>query len=134
MNRREAREYVLQRLFQSEFGDNSLPLPEGVMPAARGADDQTGFAEEIISGTISHMEELDRIIQAAAENWDLGRMAAVDRNILRFAAYELLFRQDIPSAVTINEALEIAKKFSSFESVPFINGLLDKIARDSGKV
>ncbi|HUJ90817.1 MAG TPA: transcription antitermination factor NusB, partial [Syntrophorhabdales bacterium] len=73
------------------------------------------------------------VIQEAAEHWDVRRMAAVDRNILRSAVYEILYRNDIPSAVTMNEALEIAKKYSSLESVPFINGLLDKIARDSGK-
>ncbi len=60
-------------------------------------------------------------------------MAAVDRNILRFAVYEILYREDIPPAVTINEALEIAKKYSTLESAPFINGLLDKIAHHSGK-
>ena len=73
------------------------------------------------------------MVQEAAEHWDLHRMAAVDRNILRFAVYEILYRPDIPSAVTINEALEIAKKYSSLESVPFINGLLDRIARNCAK-
>jgi N utilization substance protein B len=86
-----------------------------------------------VQGTIDNLEQIDRVIIEAAEHWEMERMAAVDRNILRFAVYEILYRNDIPSAVTINEALEIAKKYSSLESVPFINGLLDKIARDAGK-
>ena len=85
------------------------------------------------SDSMGNIEEIDRVIQGAAEHWDVKRMAAVDRNIPRFTVYEILYRQDIPLAVSINEALEIAKKYSSLESVPFINGLLDKIARDHGK-
>ncbi len=86
-----------------------------------------------MQGTIDNMEEIDRVIKEAAEHWEMERMAAVDRNILRFAVYEILYRSDIPSAVTINEALEIAKKYSSLESAPFINGLLDRIAKDKKK-
>ncbi len=89
--------------------------------------------EELVTGTIRNIGEIDKVLQGAAENWDLNRMAAVDRNILRLAIFEILYRKDIPSAVTINEALEIAKKYSSLESVPFINGLLDKVAKDCAK-
>jgi N utilization substance protein B len=74
------------------------------------------------------------MIETFTDNWLLKRMAAVDRNILRFAAYEILFRKDIPSAVTINEALEIAKKYSSTEAAAFLNGVLDRLAKESGKV
>ncbi len=135
MNRRKAREYALQMLFQSEFAgtDREETVPED---AGAGKDDKEElkhFATEIYRGTLKHLEEIDRVIQEAAEHWDLHRMAAVDRNILRFAVYEILYRPDIPSAVTINEALEIAKKYSSLESVPFINGLLDRIARNCAK-
>jgi len=96
------------------------------------ADDRQ-FAEELVKGAIDKIEELDGAIETAAEHWKLERMAVVDRNILRVAVYEILYRNDIPSAVTINEALEIAKKYSSSASAPFINGLLDKIARNIGK-
>ena len=133
MNRRKAREYALQMLFQSEFAGKEKrgAYPEDLMPSAKEKDGTKKFVEELITGTIRNIEEIDKVIQAAADNWDLNRMAAVDRNILRLAIFEILYRDDIPSAVTINEALEIAKKYSSLESVPFINGLLDKIARSS---
>jgi N utilization substance protein B len=88
-----------------------------------------GYAEAIVRGTEEHREAVDAEIRRTAEHWVMERMAAVDRNILRLAAYELLFRDDIPPAVAINEALEVAKKYSSSESVSFINGVLDKIAR-----
>ena len=92
------------------------------------------FAEELVKGTLEKLEDIDALIEKLAENWILGRMAAVDRNILRLAAFEILYRKDIPSAVTINEALEIAKKYSSSESAPFLNGVLDRIAKEAGKV
>jgi len=135
MSRRKAREYVLQKLFQVEFSgrDGRFEVPDDFWSETEGKDVQLKFAEEIFSGTVRELPEIDRVIQEAAENWDVGRMAAVDRNILRFAVYEIIYRSDIPPAVTINEALEIAKKYSSLESVPFINGLLDKIARDKGR-
>jgi len=119
----------LQRLFQSEFAaGDAAPLPDIQKAGTPANPEIKGFAEELVSGTLAHLEEIDRIIRKAAENWEIERMAVVDRNILRCATYELAFRNDIPPAVTINEALEIAKKFSSLDSVSFINGLLDKIA------
>jgi N utilization substance protein B len=137
MNRRKAREYALQILFQAEFaGKGCQVLPPDDFWSDKDQkerDDLKGFANELARGTMENIGEIDRVIQEAAEHWDVRRMAAVDRNILRFAVYEILYRKDIPSAVTMNEALEIAKKYSSLESVPFINGLLDKIARDAGK-
>ncbi|MBI5640558.1 MAG: transcription antitermination factor NusB [Nitrospirae bacterium] len=135
MNRRKAREYALQMLFQHEYtveGQDFIP-PDDALPDKKDKAVTKEFAEELVKGTRRHIEEIDRVIHEAAEHWDMKRMAVVDRNILRFAVYEILFRNDIPSAVTINEALEIAKKYSSAESVPFINGLLDKIARDRAK-
>lgn len=121
-------------LFQQEFNrEREFIPPQDIWPDKEEKKELLSFAEELVRGTTGHLEEIDRVIQDAAENWDVKRMAAVDRNILRFAVYEILYRLDIPPAVTINEALEIAKKYSSMESVPFINGLLDKIARDKGK-
>lgn len=135
MNRRQAREYALQMLFQHEFsGEQSgMEFTEDHKPDKKTNADLIKFARELVSGTLKHLEEIDRVVQEAAENWKMDRMAAVDRNILRCAVYEILFKSDIPAAVTINEALEIAKKYSSLESVSFINGLLDKIAHSSEK-
>ncbi len=88
------------------------------------------FAEPLIRGAIEHRERLDAEIARHTKNWDMNRMAVVDRNILRLAVYEMLFREDIPPVVSINEAIDIAKKFSTDESGKFVNGILDKIKGD----
>ena len=146
MKRRKAREYALQFLYRIDFFDGSGGGPERYTKpgelkgeiesfwneAGDAGQDVKLFAGDIITGTIMHLEEIDSAIERIAEKWTLLRIASIDRNILRFAAYELLFRKDIPSAVTINEALEIAKKYSTAESASFINGLLDRIAREYG--
>lgn len=135
MNRRKAREHALQILYQCDFTGkkNSSGLPDNFWNDKDEGADIKKFAEDLVSGTVRNLEQIDRVIQEAAEHWKMDRMAVVDRNILRCAVYELLYRKDIPSAVSINEALEIAKKYSSSEAAPFINGLLDKIARTIGK-
>jgi len=135
MNRRKAREYALQMLFQQEFagGQSGMDFTEDHKPGKKANEELKKFAQELVSGTLKHLEEIDGMVQEAAEHWKMDRMAAVDRNILRFAVYEIIYRADIPAAVTINEALEIAKKYSSLESASFINGLLDKIAHIHGK-
>ncbi len=134
MNRRKAREYALQMLFRHDFvGDRPGVFAEDQLPDKKPDKEIQQFSRELVSGTLQHLEEIDRVVQEAAENWKMDRMAAVDRNILRCAVYEILYRNEIPAAVTINEALEIAKKYSSLESASFINGLLDKIAHVHGK-
>lgn len=85
------------------------------------------FAEPLIRGTLQYRNEIDEIIKKHAKNWDLHRIAAVDRNILRLAIYEMLHREDIPPIVSINEAVDIAKKFSTQDSGKFVNGILDKV-------
>src|SRR5258705_10280442 len=85
------------------------------------------FAEALIRGTLEHRGETDELIKKHAQNWELHRMAAVDRNILRLAVYEMLYREDIPPVVSINEAVDIAKKFSTQDSGKFVNGILDKV-------
>lgn len=135
MRRRKAREYALQMLFQTDFTGKNIDsenLAEFWSDKKENTDVKE-FAEELVRGTINRLDEIDSIIERVAENWILQRMAAVDRNILRFAVYEILYRKDIPSAVTINEAIEIAKKFSSVEAAPFINGILDRVAKEVGK-
>jgi len=110
-----------------------MDFTEDHKPGKKANEQLKKFARELVSGTLGHLEEIDGMVQEAAEHWKMDRMAAVDRNILRFAVYEIIYRADIPAAVTINEALEIAKKYSSLESASFINGLLDKIAHIHGK-
>ncbi len=92
------------------------------------------FSAQLVKGTLENLKSIDEMIEAVTENWLLKRMATVDRNILRFAAYEILYRKDIPSAATINEALEIAKKYSAIESAAFLNGVLDRLAKEAGRV
>ncbi len=140
MKRRKAREYALQFLYRIDFINNSKKKSnlseyrESLELFWTDTDekdpDTKAFAEDIITGTIENLKEIDPLIQKVAKKWKISRMASIDRNILRFATYELLFRKDIPNAVTINEALEIAKKYSTSESAAFINGILDKIAKE----
>jgi N utilization substance protein B len=135
MRRRRAREYALQILFQIDFKSQEVSRNdfEGFWLDKKESEDVRKFTEELVRGTIERLDEIDSRLAKVAENWVLKRMAAVDRNILRFAAFEILYRKDIPPAVTINEAVEIAKKFSSSEAAPFINGILDKLAKEMGK-
>jgi transcription antitermination protein NusB len=136
MKRRKAREYALQLLFQIDFTKRELERKdlEEFWSGKKESRDIREFTEKLVKGTLESLDEIDSIIEKATENWFLKRMAAVDRNILRFAAYEILHRKDIPYAVTINEALEIAKKYSSAEAASFLNGVLDKLAKEAGKV
>jgi len=135
MKRRQAREYALQILFQIDFTEKKLGRREldEFWSDKKENREIREFAEELVKGTLEKLKDIDALIEKLAENWILGRMAAVDRNILRFAAFEILYRRDIPAAVTINEALEIAKKYSSSESAPFLNGVLDRLAKEAGK-
>ncbi|MDP2754600.1 MAG: transcription antitermination factor NusB [Nitrospirota bacterium] len=135
MKRRKAREYALQILFQVDFTKKRIDSKdlEEFWSGKKESRSVKEFTEDIVRGTLNSIDEIDAMIERVTENWLLKRMAAVDRNILRFAAYEILYRKDIPSAVTINEAIEIAKKFSSAESAPFINGILDRLAKESDK-
>lgn len=89
------------------------------------------FARRLVSGVVSQRPELDRLIEQYAENWKLDRIAITDLIILRIGAYELLFCADIPRNVSLNEAIEIAKRFGSMESAPFINGILDRVAQSA---
>ena len=131
MKRRKGREYAFQFLFQFDFTGKTPDKRDFEQFWADKEDDPElkEFTEDIVYGTISHLGEIDEAIKRAAEHWVLERMAAADRNILRAAAYELLYRKDIPSAVSMNEAIEIAKKFSTGDSASFINGILDTIAK-----
>ena len=88
------------------------------------------FAEPLIEGMVSHQEEIDERIRKYCENYNLNRISAVDRNVLRLAIYEMLHRDDIPPVVSINEAIELAKTFGGPESGKFVNGILDRVRKD----
>ena len=98
-----------------------------IIPATAAVTAVRLFAEPLIRGTLEHRAAIDAIIVKHAQNWDLHRMAVVDRNVLRLAIYEMLHRDDIPPIVSINEAVDIVKKFSTEDSGKFVNGILDKI-------
>ncbi len=138
MKRRSAREYALQFLYRIDFlevGASKNALKNAICAFwadGKESDDEVRiFAENIIEGTLQNLGPIDEELARVADKWDLGRMASVDRNILRMGAYELLCRPDIPDAVSMNEAIEIAKKYSTADSAAFINGILDRIAREA---
>jgi N utilization substance protein B len=153
--RREARERAVQFLFQhdlnppedlgaalNQFWDAQrmsdlleshgptwgerveLPPPNAEESATRL------FADRLVRGVLENREQLDDIIRKHAKNWDLHRMSAVDRNVMRLAIHEMLHRDDIPPVVSINEAVDVAKKFSTADSGKFVNGILDKVKAD----
>jgi N utilization substance protein B len=130
--RRKSRELALQMLFQSDLGQQ---LPDDVRKTfwrGRGevSREVQGFAEDIFRVAQDRAAEINKLIEAHAENWRIDRMAAVDRNILRAAVAELLGFPETPRAVIINEAIEIARKFSAPESLQFINGVLDSVGKE----
>jgi N utilization substance protein B len=133
--RRKSRELTLQMLFQSDMGKQSSEQVRKSFWAERRdiEDDVRGFADDLFRIAQERNQDIDRMIEAHAEHWRMDRMAAVDRNLLREAVAEFLAYPATPKAVVINEALEIARKFSSPESVTFINGVLDSIAKELGR-
>src|SRR4026209_2435979 len=132
-SRRKARECALQMLFAADVAE--MPADDVVRSywaELRETDlDATAreFATRLASRTLSNLELLDERIRSRAEHWRIARMAVVDRNILRLAVYEFLY-EPTPRTVAINEALEIARRFSTYEATQFINGILDAIKRD----
>ena len=151
--RREARERAVQFLFQhdlnppedldraleefwqtqraaaiaGEKGPATWGQPVELPPPTTEEAETRLFADPLIRGVIEHRDAIDEKIKSHAKNWDLHRIATVDRNIMRLAIYEMLYREDIPPIVSINEAVDIAKKFSTQDSGKFVNGILDKI-------
>jgi N utilization substance protein B len=131
--RRKARICALQMLFQYDVarpGIDELVRSYWQELGSDVAEDSQEFSNKLALGTIAHLDEIDKLIKERAENWRISRMAVVDRNILRLAIYEFLYEPDTPKTVAINEALEIARRFSTFEATQFINGILDAIKRD----
>jgi len=144
-SRRKARELALKTLYEAEF---SVLRPVGTAKdehedsadtlAEKAPDDffkrvgrEAGaFAETLIRGVLGHQGEIDDLIGKYSENWRIERMARIDRNILRIGIYELIYLDDVPPQVSINEAVELAKKYSSLESSSFVNGILDQVLRE----
>jgi N utilization substance protein B len=136
MKRRKAREHALQILFQLDIKKEkpSAAVLKHFWAEFQPDEEVKAFAEEIVKGTFKYVTRINGLIQDCAQNWSLDRMAVVDRNVLRMAIYEILYRMDIPTSVTINEAIEIAKKYGTEESGAFVNGILDRVARLTGKL
>jgi len=130
--RRKSRELALQLLYQLDVQGEGNPEPSLAEFWSRHPVDAEvrGFAETLVRGTKLHQGKIDELIIQYAENWELDRMAVVDRNILREGIFELLWAAEVPPKVAINEALEVAKKFSTHESSRFINGILDRIHKE----
>jgi transcription antitermination protein NusB len=130
--RRKSREVALQFLYQLDLSEATDPAPyEAEFWARHATDDEgRGYAGALVSGTTANRTAIDQLITQYTEHWDLDRMAVVDRNILRLAIFELLWREDVPPKVAINEAIEIAKKFGTRESSRFINGILDRVHKE----
>lgn len=132
-NRTIARELALQALYQLDLrGDNILDDIENFCKKSTNKRDVYQFAIALTNGCRSHRKEIDEKISGVTEHWELRRMAIIDKNILRLGVYELLYRNDIPPKVSINEAIELAKKFSTKNSGTFVNGILDKIYSQFG--
>lgn len=130
MKRRLAREMVLKVLFQVDIGKIELDVALENILEEEESNRVKEFVRTLVNGTMENLEKIDEVINQFAHEWTIDRMAGVDRNILRLASYEILFVDDIPSAVSINEAVELAKIYGAEESAKFINGILGNIVRN----
>ena len=137
--RRLGRECAVQLLFQLDAAEFRTPVEVALAAywasdfsegGERPGDETRAFADQLAAGVAKGLALIDKAIQKATQNWKLERMARVDRNILRVAAFELLFSAEVPARVVINEAIDIAKKYGTTESGAFVNGILDRLAHD----
>jgi len=132
VTRREAREHVMKLLFQKDFVEEQEYDSQAMDYLERFeiAEKHHGFILKEYNGAILHQEAIDDIITESSKKWKTSRMAKLDLTILRLAVYEMYYEEDIPNNVAINEAVELAKKYSSDESPAFVNGLLANVIRD----
>ena len=127
-NRTKAREYALQMLYQADIRRvDQQQIVQEFWQHRDASEEVTAFANQLFLGTRSHLSTIDPLITQHADNWNLTRMAVIDRNILRLGVFELLHGDEVPSKVCLNEAIELAKRFGDAESGKFINGILDAI-------
>jgi len=133
--RRQSRECAIQFLYQIDIAgsDNLQNKLDAFWKEQEVSEDIKEFSNKIINMVLEHKDEIDKQIVSHATNWDITRIAIVDRNILRTAIGELMYMDDIPPIVSINEAVDIAKAYGTNESGKFVNGILDNIRKDSGK-
>lgn len=130
-SRRDARESAVQILYQLDFNPAELDPTLASFWQERKVSAKTKlFVEELVRGVVANRLRVDEVIVKSAQNWELPRMATVDRNVIRLAVYEMLFREEIPHAVSINEAVAIAKNMGDVGSGRFVNGVLDRVRRD----
>lgn len=122
MKRRRARKRILSVLYRREFTDDPQEAPS-----------RNPYVREVLEGIAAHREEIDKLIEARAEGWRLDRLHLVDRSILRLGIYELLYRDDVPPEVAIDEAVELAKLYGTERSGAFVNGILDRIWKESSR-
>ncbi|MEK6814410.1 MAG: transcription antitermination factor NusB [Nitrospirota bacterium] len=130
--RRRAREAAMQILFQADFDREADPSEiRKRFWEDHPADAETrAFADDLVEGATAHREEIDELLRRISEHWSVSRMSPVDRNLIRSAIYELLYKET-PSRVVINEAIEIAKRYGTEESGAFVNGILDRVSRET---
>jgi len=135
MKRRRSREHALKILYMSDIrGENPIDLIDEYWTMNENEEqDVKNFAEKIVKGVFENKENIDKKISSTIVNWDFNRLGVIDRNILRIGTYELLFEETIPAAVSINEAIETAKKYGTEDSPKFINGVLHKIKNNIKK-
>jgi len=129
--RRKAREDTLRILFRLEFENKQIEKTlDQYWKSKKASEEIKEYSTWLVNGVISDQAKIDNIIQQVSEHWRISRMAIVDRNILRMAVFELLYEENIAPAIVINEAIEIAKKYSGEEAATFVNGILDAVRKD----
>lgn len=133
ISRSRCREWALQLLYEAEYVGHRQGGAIRFYRHFENKGQVPDYLVKLVEGVAAHQEELDALIRQKSEHWRLERMAAVDRNLLRLALYELLHEPAIPAKVVINEAVELAKRYGSEESGAFINGILDRIRQDVGR-
>jgi len=133
ISRSRCREWALQLLYQTEYrGHRQGEVPRFWRHFGKGGH-VPPYLAKLVEGVEVHQQELDTLIRQHSEHWRLERMAAVDRNLLRLALYELLHQPEVPAKVVINEAVELAKRYGSEESGSFVNGILDRVRETVGR-
>ena len=128
MQRRKAREFLLSALYRREHVDTPL----GEMLAEIKAGDQRGYIETVYEGILDRLDEIDRMLGERTVDWRFERLALIDRNILRLGVYELLYLDEVPPEVAMDEAVELAKKYGTEQARSFVNGILDRIWKEHG--
>jgi N utilization substance protein B len=130
LKRRLARETALKVIYQWDVGKNDLEIALKDRIAEVDLDpNNINFIETLVQGTLKNIEEIDQVIEQYLMEWSLDRVSSIDRNILRLGVFEILFKEDTPDKVAVNEAIELAKVFSTDQSAKFINGVLDKVLK-----